>query len=73
MMDPVYRYDPERAKYADADFDAPVAVILGIKEKAPAASSNRRFASWKVTAKQKVANEIYIAWLEAFKAAAGKK
>jgi hypothetical protein len=68
--DPVYRYDPERARYTAADLGASVPVILGIREytvdyreaAAAAAGAGRRFTTWKVAAKQKIAQELWAAW-----------
>jgi hypothetical protein len=65
--DPVYRYDPERARYVDADFGASVPAILGIRDFCPdhRDAGSARFTTWKVAAKQKVAADIWAAWCEA--------
>ena len=80
--DPVFRYDPERAKYAPEDYGVSVPVILGIAKyvsrvggggaDAPGAPP-RRFTAWKVAAKAKMAAELWAAWsAEAAAVAAGK-
>ena len=71
--DPVLRYDPERAKYAESDFGATVPHILGIREHVPAAAPDApapRFTAFKIAAKQKVAQAFWTAWSAA--AAEGK-
>jgi len=63
-QDPVYRYDPERIRYTPSDLGAPVPVILGIREFTLdyRGSSGQRFTTWKVSAKQKVANDLWNVW-----------
>ena len=60
----VYRYDPWRTRFLDADLCAAVPAILGIKDFAAdhRADKNRRFCTWAVAAKQKSANAVWAAW-----------
>jgi len=66
--DPVYRYDPDRAKYTSADMCASVPVILGIREftadykEVGPGGTGRRFTTWKVAAKQKIADQLWSTW-----------
>ena len=60
----MYRYDPWRTRFLDADLCAAVPAILGIKDFAAdhRAEKTRRFCTWAVAAKQKAAQNVWVTW-----------